>query len=116
MKLIAMLVLCISVMVIPALAVDESKPQAAQLTFPNSSANTVEWVNVVTGNTVVATSAVLKINAQTPENEMNALLKTALTQVQKMRESIKPYGIIVESFSVNIGLTPSITVNFRFKE
>ena len=74
------------------------------------------WVNVVSSDTVVATSAVLKIKPDTPEKDMNALLKTALSQVQKMRESVKPYGLIVESFSVNIGVPPSVTVNFKFKD
>lgn len=78
--------------------------------------STATWVDAVSSDAQVATSSLIKIKIDTPEKEMNALLKTALLKVQEMRESVKPYGLIVEGFSVNLSVPPSINVDFKFKE
>lgn len=122
MKKIILLVIVIIALSMSSFAAEDS-PTTFRVKYGDGSIATTEavltkdnWVSVVTDDTVVATSAVLKIKPETSEKDMGILLRTALSQVQKMRESVKSYGLIVESFSVNIGVPPSVTVNFKFKD
>jgi len=97
-------------------AQDESKGRYKVMLPKGTNTTSAEWVSIVTDNTVQVSEAITQITYQTPEKEKNSLLKTALSKVQDMREALKPYSVIVESFSVEVGIPPSITINCKFKD
>jgi len=78
--------------------------------------STGTWTSVVSGNTVAVSSTLSMFTKEMPIKQKNALLEKSLLQVQKMREDVEPYGVILEGFSLNLGMPLSITVNFKFKD
>ena len=114
MKLTVLITLSIFMLLLPV-SVSYSKEE--------QNTNTLEleqvkpnWVDAISQDITTITIELKTINKETPEGEINKIFQSALEKLEQMREGIEKQGIIIEGFSLNLTLPPSITINFKFKE
>jgi hypothetical protein len=116
MKLFRLIIICVAIIGISLSYAYGAEEQRLVKVIVPPGTEKEEWVSVISRDAAVASSSIVGIKIDTPVQEIDANLQKALFIVQKMRKSVEPYGIAVDSFSLNIGFPPSITVNFKFKD
>ncbi len=50
------------------------------------------------------------------KDRLHPVLKESLKKIYDMKERLRDEDVIVEGFSLQLALPPSITINFRFKD
>ncbi|MBN2120026.1 MAG: hypothetical protein JW734_03085 [Candidatus Omnitrophica bacterium] len=75
-----------------------------------------EWIQTLSPGAASIVVALGEIDENTPEATVKIKIEEILAKMQKMRKELKSYGITIESFSLNIGFPPSLTINCKFED
>ena len=75
-----------------------------------------EWIRVMTPNTASIATILKEIDEQTPERSIKIKIEEILVKMELMRGQLREHDVNMESFSLNVGFPPSLTINCRFKQ
>lgn len=112
-----LIVVCLSVFILSSIVFAEEGLETTTVLKAGKELITVpDWVTLVSGDIVTAIRQLDSIKTDTPDAQINIILKKILLQIEKMREDVRASGMDLDSYSINISVPPSVTVVFKPRE